>query len=153
MTTRTTKALRRRVSALGTINSPGEAFAHLRIFLIASAITVILRLRLSKPLLKWLGSIETGKVAPDSDRLQQIVRRTDTVLLLGRPAIRSECLARTCLLYYQMKRAGAVVNMRFGAAMNGTRLRAHCWLLVDGEPNYEQFDPRPTFQKLYDLHG
>lgn len=151
MITTVRRAAKRRIEAIQTIDSISEIFSHSRIFILAAALTIVLRLRLSKPLLALLESMETGGNEPSEERLRDITRRTDTVLLLGRPAIRSECLARTCLLYYQMKKAGADVNIRFGVAMAGSEFRSHCWLLVDGLPQYEHFDPRPAFKPLYDL--
>ncbi len=146
-------AIARRLRALGEIKSPREFLAVLHVFLMALVITTVLRLRMSKRLLNWLSDRPTGKRAPDEATLKEIVRRTDSVLLLGRPLIRTECLSRTCLLYYQMKRAGADVNVRFGTAADEKGLRFHCWLLVEDEPTYEQFDPRISYRQLYDLHS
>lgn len=135
------------------IEGPVDALAHICVAFLAIGFTIVLRLKLSRPLLKWLKSVPRGKNIPFTGKLETIVRRTDNVLLLGQPLIRSECLARSCLLYYQMKRAGADVDIRFGVAMQGTKLRSHCWLLVNGDPTYERFDPRVEYKSLFNLHG
>lgn len=146
-------ALGRRLRALAELRSPRELFSAFYIFGLALFVTTALRLKLSKPLLNWLKGRQAGELKASDEHLRRIVQRTDRVLLLGRPLIRTECLTRSCLLYYQMKRAGADVNVRFGTAAEETGLRFHCWLLIDDQPAYEQFDPRVRYRQLYDLHS
>ena len=50
-----------------------------------------------------------------------------------------------------MKRAGADVDIRIGVRNDGQRLRFHCWVLVDGEPTYEHFDPNVEYKGFYNL--
>ena len=144
-------ALRRRKNALAAIDSPGEALALARLFFIAFVFSMILRLRLSRFLLDRLKNMQPGDAGADHEALLRLTTRTDALLLLGQPLIRSECLSRTCLLYYQMKKVGVDVDMRFGVADSGVDLRYHCWLLVSGEPKYENLDPTTDYKPLYDL--
>lgn len=153
MIQRIKKALRRRIDALATVDSIWETVAFSRVLIMATALTVILRLGLSRPLFQWLRSVPVADRTTGSDTYRRIVRVTDTVLLLGRPAIRSECLARTCLLYYQMRRAGAHVDMRFGVSIASSEFKSHCWLISDEEPLYEPVDPRSSFRQMFDLNG
>jgi hypothetical protein len=141
----------RRCQAIRNIKGIGDAFAHLPVVLLALVISLLLRLRLSRLVFKWLRSVKARPGAPSEQELETIVRRTDAVLLLGRPLIRSECLSRSCVLYYQMRRAGADVDIRIGVRNDGQRLRFHSWVLVNGAPTYEHFDPNVEYKGFYNL--
>ena len=153
MKKRLQKAWRRRVHALATVVSIMDIVAFSRLLIIAAVLTVILRLGLSRPLFQWLRSVPVSDKTTDRESVERIVRITDTVLLLGRPAIRSECLARSCLLYYQLRRAGEHVDMRFGVSVESSEFRSHCWLITRDEPVFELSDPRISFRTVFDLNG
>lgn len=138
--------------ALRSIQGPKDTLAMIPVFFMATIFTVLLRLKLSKLTLKWLRSIKPADEPPSEQRLATIVRRTDTALLLGRPALRSECLARSCLLYYQLRRAGAAADIRFGVMMDDGEFRSHCWIMVDGAPRFEDVEPLEKFKGVFDLH-
>jgi hypothetical protein len=144
-------AIARRRQAIRGIRGIGDAFAHLPVVAVALAVSLLLRLKLSRLVFKWLRAVKAGPDAPSEEKLETIVRRTDAVLLLGRPLIRSECLSRSCVLYYQMRRAGANVDIRIGVRNDGQRLRFHSWVLVDGAPTYEHFDPDVEYKGFYNL--
>jgi hypothetical protein len=143
----------RRWRALRSIEGPRDALAMLPVFGMALVFTILLRLKLSKLALKWLRSLKPGEEPPSEEELQRIVRRSDTALLLGRPALRSECLARSCLLYYQMRRAGAAADIRFGVMIDDGTFRSHCWIMIDGAPRFEDETERlDRFKGVFNLN-
>jgi Transglutaminase-like superfamily len=115
----------------------------LRIYLVAVAVPLLLRLRLSRVSLLF----EPRRPGPDTDpeRERELIRAVDWVMRSGWPLVRPGCLTRGFTLLYFLRRAGANIELLFGVGELDGRTEAHCWLVRDGEPYLESTDPRLQF--------
>jgi hypothetical protein len=118
----------------------------LRIYLVAAAVPVLLRLRLSRVSVLF----EPRRQSPgvDQERERELVRAVDWVMKSGWPLIRPGCLTRGFTLLYFLRRAGIETELYFGVGELGGRTEAHCWLVRDGEPYLESTDPRLQFTEV-----
>jgi hypothetical protein len=115
----------------------------LRIYLVAVAVPVLIRLQLSRASLFF----EPRRRRPGAgdDRERELVRAVDWVMKSGWPLLRPGCLTRGFTLLYFLRRAGVDVELLFGVGELDGRTEAHCWLVRDGEPYFESSDPRLRF--------
>ena len=115
----------------------------LRIYFVAVAVPVFLRLRLSRTSLFF--EPRRPRPAADDERGRELVRAVDWVMKSGWPLVRPGCLTRGFTLLYFLRRAGVDVELLFGVGELEGRTEAHCWLVRDGEPYFESSDPRLRF--------
>jgi hypothetical protein len=58
-------------------------------------------------------------------------------------------MLRSLILFRFLREAGVPVRVHFGVAREGTDLKGHSWLTLDGRPYAEATDPSPHFQVVY----
>ena len=126
-----------------------EPLLSLRIFCVAAAVPLLLRLRLAR--LEAIIEPRGPRAACDELRAEWLAARVDRVIAAGRPVIRPGCLTRGVTRFYFLRRAGLDVRLQFGVGeVDGSR-EGHCWLTRDGEPYLERVDPRPVFAGTYSI--
>jgi hypothetical protein len=116
-------------------------------FLFALCVPFLLRLKLST--LQRL--LEPAKPSPPPAplRVQQISASVDQVMRFAQPLFRSICLTRGTTLYYFLRRAGLNVSLCFGIGNIRGQFIGHCWLVQDGAPFLESFDPQAYYTVMY----
>ena len=147
--------IRRRLLLLNQLRTPHQWWLFARIFIFATTVPALFRLRLSvlnrileRPILP------AGPPEAASAQAEQIIRCVEIVRAVGRPLVRPKCLTRACTLYYFLRRAGMELTLCFGAARKEGQLVAdagHCWLMKNGEPFLETQDPRANFAPFFSL--
>lgn len=115
----------------------------LRIYLVAVAVPVLLRLQLSR--VSVLFEPRRPSSQPDEERAQEIIKGVDWVMKSGWPLVRTGCLTRGFTLLFFLRRAGIDVELLFGVGTLDGQTEAHCWLVRAGEPYLESSDPRLRF--------
>ena len=86
---------------------------------------MIEKLRVRERPSRTLGSVSPGEMA------WKITRAVRTVELHGPGA--PNCLERSMLLWWMLRRRGIEGELRIGARKNGSRLEAHAWVELEGE--------------------
>ena len=119
-----------------------------RVLLFASLLPLILRLRKLPDLPAWIEP-RGKRTPPPPDEVTALVERIDSLLIAGRPAIRTGCMVRGLTLYHFLRRAGVEVSLRFGVGTIRGEFAAHCWVVYQGEPLEEAIDPRPIFTETW----
>ena len=139
--------LAKRLAILRRVGNPADAFLLLHMLVFATAVPLLLRLKLSRlqPLLEPKALPST----PEPARVQKIVSLVDAVLQTGKPLVRPGCLTRGVTLYYFLSRSGLEVTLCFGMGTVRDEFVGHCWLSRDGEPFLEETDPRPLFTEVH----
>ena len=126
-----------------------NACLFLRVFLFATAVPHLLRLKLTHV----AGILEPGSEPQtvDPDRARKIAAYVETAIIWGRPLVRAGCLTRGLTRYYFFRRAGLDVSLHFGMGRIGQQKEfdGHCWLVRDGEPYLEKQDPRNLYIEMY----
>lgn len=64
---------------------------------------------------------------------------------------RTDCLGRSIVRYYALRRIGFAVTLVFGVGMLNDHPEGHCWLEKDGQPYLEERDPRSRFVPTYTI--
>lgn len=118
----------------------------LRIYLVAVAVPLLLRLRLTRVSLLFEPRRPRSRV--DDERERELIRAVEWVMKSGWPLVRPGCLTRGFTLLYFLRRAGVEVELFFGVGKLDGRAEAHCWLVRDGEPYLESTDPRLSFTEV-----
>jgi len=116
----------------------------------AGAMDALLRVRKLPDLPAWVeprGRVLPPPAAPEA--VGALVRRIDSLLVAGRPVVRTGCMIRGLTLYRFLRRAGADVSLRFGVGKIRGEFAAHCWIVYRGEPLEEPRDPRPLFTETW----
>ena len=126
---------------------PAGRFLHLRVFLFAAAVPLLMRLKLTR-LQLLLEPKKTGRTAEPA-RVQSIIDYVNAIAALGPPLVRRKCLTRGITLYYFLRRGGLDVALDFGMGNVQGEFLGHCWLVKDGEPFLENQDPRPLYAVMY----
>lgn len=126
---------------------PAGRFLHLRVFLFAAAVPLLMRLKLTR-LQPLLEPKKTGQTA-DPARVQAIIDYVNAIVALGPPLAPRKCLTRGLTLYYFLRRNGLDVALDFGMGHVQGEFLGHCWLVKDGEPFLENPDPRPLYAAMY----
>ena len=140
-----------RFAVLRQLPNPERRFQFLRIFLFMLAVPWLQRLRLPQLNTRLDGGHgqQTGD-AWDKSEVESILRDVDGALRIGRPFVRSNCLSRGITNYYFLRKAGLDVGLCFGVSEPGDEpLGGHCWLINEGEPLAEPFDPRQSYTTVY----
>lgn len=138
-----------RLRRLRRLRSPVEAVLVLRILAFATAVPLLLRLRL--PTLESLLEPRRRARQRDPQTVMRLCTCIDAVLRAGWPLARRGCLTRGLTRYYFLRRAGADVRLAFGLGTVEGNLEGHCWLVRDGEPFLEPVDPRAAFVETYSI--
>lgn len=112
--------------------------------------------RISLPVLKRFISVETlvKRMAPRTpspadrrrpDRIDVIRRVVGTG---GRLIVSANCLERSLVLYRLLSHAGAEPTLVLGVRRDGSSLKGHAWVALDGAPfevSKDEFTPVVTF--------
>lgn len=129
--------------------APSKAFLFLRIFVFATVVPLLMRLKVARV----AAIVEPGgePQLADPALVQRIIAYVETAMRKGRPLIRPSCLTRGLARYYFLRRAGLDVSLHFGIGPTGKEkeFSGHCWLVKEGEPYLEARDPRPLFTDMY----
>ena len=133
------------------LSRPADALLFVRVFFVAAAVPLLLRLRLPA-VTALLGRVEVATVS-DPLAISRIRRCVRLAIRRGRPFIRPGCLTRGVTLYYFLRRAGVDVSLCFGMGRPEGEFAGHCWLVKDGAPFLESRDPRPTFPEVFRIPG
>src|SRR5436190_6631671 len=112
--------------------SPRDVLLSLRIFAVAAAVPVLMRLKLAR-MAGLLEPAPARRVA-DPAEVDRRIERIERVLLSGYPLIRTGCLTRGITLFYFLRRAGVDVRLAFGMGRPLGDDEGHCWLVKDGLP-------------------
>ena len=145
----------RRLAAIAELRRRGLWRPFLRVFCFATAVPILMRLRLPT-LDQWLERrIQTAQ-ASGGDRISQedLLWCFESARLLGWPLVRRGCLTRGLTLYYFLRRTGAEAVLRFGARVRGGQLTqevGHCWLEENGQPKWEPRERQPQFLPIFSL--
>jgi len=129
--------------------SPRDVLLSLRIFAVAAAVPVLMRLKLAR-MAGLLEPAPARRVA-DPAEVDRRIERIERVLLSGYPLIRTGCLTRGITLFYFLRRAGVDVRLAFGMGRPLGDDEGHCWLVKDGLPYLEKVDPRESFAEIYSI--
>jgi hypothetical protein len=127
-----------------------DALLPVRVLLFAALVPLLLRVRKLPDLPAWVEP--RGKALPtpaEPEAVGALVRRIDSLLVAGRPVVRTGCMIRGLTLYRFLRRAGADVSLRFGVGKIRGEFAAHCWIVYRGEPLEEPHDPRPLFTETW----
>lgn len=132
-----------------TPRRPEEIFLSLQVLCVATAVPLLLRLRLRR--LEAIVEPRRPPARANEARAEWVATRIDRILAAGRPIVRPGCLTRGVTLYYLLRRAGVNVTLQFGVGRVEGTYEGHCWLVRDGEPYLERVDPRPMFTGTYSI--
>ena len=131
------------------IRAHSNAFLFLRVFLFATAVPYLMRLKLAR----LARVLEPGSepVPVDPDHLRKIAAYVQAAIERGRPLVRPGCLTLGLTRYYFFRRAGLDVSLHFGMGRIGEdqEFVGHCWLARDGVPYLEKQDPRTLYVEMY----
>ena len=121
-----------------------------RIFLFASAVPLLMRMR-PRTLARLLGTSMKNVEAASPERVARILRHFQLARRIGSPLVRTGCLTRGLTLYYVLRRAGVDVALCFGVARSAGEFTGHCWLSQGGAPFLEDPDPRPLYAHVFSI--
>jgi hypothetical protein len=129
----------------------GSALLTLRAIVVAASVPLLVRFDL-RHLQRWL---EPQRSAARANRVTQLYaveavgRLVDRIVRIGKPVIQPGCLTRGITSYYLLRRAGLDAALCFGIRpMKRSSPTGHCWILLDGEPVFEDRDPRSTYTEI-----
>lgn len=119
---------------------------QMALFLILLA---LLRRILSLPVLLRL--LDRPPVAGKGRLLEPhtLARLAGGLLNLNIGVFRPNCVSRSLVLFYFLRRKGYPAEIYFGVSKKRNRLDGHSWLCVNGEPLAEEADPRCAFKVTY----
>ena len=143
----------RRYKLLRMLKVPADAWTALRVAAVALVVSFVLRLGFDRWLLDFVDRTTAKSAHPDSAKVQRIVRVTDVVLQTGKPLLRSECLTRSLVLSYLLKREGFAVAIEFGVSNEQQSFESHCWLIHEDDPVFEDGNPRTAFNVIHRIGG
>jgi hypothetical protein len=130
--------------------SISDVFLFLQVLFFATAVPFLLRLKLSRVEVLLEPRISSP---PERDRVEQITEYVEMAMRQGRPLVRPGCLTRGVTRYYFLRRDGMDVSLCFGMGQVDGEFVGHCWLVKDGVPFMETWDPRPLYSEMYRLSG
>ena len=136
-----------RTSTLAHLRSlrPREALLLVQMVAMVSALAVLQR-TVSLPRLVRLFDVRRprreGRLSPQ--RLAWLASG-----LLRRIFGQDFCMPRSLVLFHFMRKWAYPVRLHFGIAKQGSKLKGHAWVTLDGEPFAEHGDPRETFKTVY----
>ncbi|HVA90766.1 MAG TPA: lasso peptide biosynthesis B2 protein [Chloroflexota bacterium] len=139
-----------RRAALDLVKSPQDALLLVHILAVAAAVPTLMRLPL--PRVSTLLEPRRPPPGPTPAQEDRIARFVLAALAAGRPLVRRGCLTRGVTLYYFLRRAGADVSLCFGMGTSTDKadgFDGHCWLVKQGEPYLEPYDPGPLYTPMY----
>ena len=130
--------------------SISDVFLFFQVLFFAAAVPFLLRLKLSRVETLLEPRIPSSA---DRERLEQITGYVETAIRAGRPLVRPGCLTRGVTRYYFFRRNGLDVSLCFGMGQIKEEFVGHCWLVKDGVPFMETWDPRPLYSEMYRFSG
>src|SRR5262249_731473 len=136
-----------RLNVIREFRRPADIFLFLRMFLFALSVPFLLRLKLST--LQRLLEPAKPSPAPALLTVEQISASVDQMMRFGEAVFRSICLTRGTTLYYFLRKAGVNVSLCFGIGNIRGQFIGHCWLVRDGAPFLETFDPQAYYTVMY----
>ncbi len=134
---------------LRTLRTSRRPLLHVRVYLVAAATPLLLRLRLDR--LESLLEPRPRRPLRRVGDVDAVLAEVDSVLGAGLPLVREGCLTRGVTRYWFLRRAGVDVTLAFGVGDVEGGTEGHCWLVREGEPWLEDTDPRSHFTTLYTI--
>jgi hypothetical protein len=130
--------------------SISDVLLFLQVLFFAAAVPILLRLKLSRV----EALLEPKNPSPEErNRVEQNKRYVEMAIREGRPLVRPGCLTRGVTRYYFFRRDGMDVSLCFGMGQVDGEFVGHCWLVKDGAPFMEPYDPRPRYAEMYRIQG
>ncbi len=118
--------------------------------------------RISLPVLKRLISVETlvKRMAPPAPSSPHtIANRVEQIRQVvgsgGRLLVSANCLERSLVFYRLLLRAGAAPVLVLGMRRDGSTLKGHAWVALDGEPfevSEDHYTPVVAFGSTAGVH-
>ena len=139
--------LRRKLAPFRQVQSPADVALVLHCGMLATLFPLLVRL----PLARQAALLEPPHLSPPPSpaRVERITDLVTAVVQLQR-LLPANCLPHGLARYYFLRRAGAPVELCFGAGREEQgEFIAHCWLLLDGEPYREPRDPREVYREFF----
>lgn len=85
----------------------------------------------------------------DAFAVQRVVRGVQLALTLLRARLAGDCLPRSLAIAAALRRQGLPAVFCTGVRRDGSRLRSHAWVELDGEPMFDALEPQTAH--LYQL--
>ena len=139
--------LRRKLAPFRQVQSAADVALVLHCGGFLTFLPFLLRL----PLARQAALLEPRRVPPPPSpaRIERITDLVTAVVQLQR-LIPANCLPHGLARYYFLRRAGAPVELCYGAGREEHgEFIAHCWLLLEGEPYREPRDPREVYREFF----